>query len=210
VRPFKAALGFGIVAVLVASGCARAPQAGAPQTEAPQTEAPIEEPSIDWYHPLPGNQPPEPSIAAAQASLPFTIQLPQDLGDPISVFANAPPNLPDGAAVALVYDTKAYGRVVVFEQLPDVPDPASRLKSYQTAVSYNGQPDVHGTATLVTIHGDVPALITTSEDKSMSDISWVENAVETFVRGPSLTADEATTIAEGNWSQTSPGPTATG
>ncbi len=206
-RPFRVAIGFAIIPVLVASSCARTPQAEAARTASPTRL--VDRPLLDWNHPL-GNAPSEPSIAAAQASLPFTIQLPQDLGDPISVFANAPPNLPDGAAVALVYDTKAYGRVVVLEQLPDVPDPASRLKSYQTAVSYNGQPDVHGTATLVTIHGDVPALITTSEDKSMSDISWVENEVETFVRGPSLTADEATTIAEGNWSQTSPGPNATG
>jgi hypothetical protein len=58
-------------------------------------------------------------------------------------------------------------------------------------------PNAHGSAEIVALDNGANALITSTEDKSRSDICWLDEAgtVEFCVLGPTLARDDVVTIA---------------
>lgn len=83
----------------------------------------------------------------------------------------------------------------MIEHLPDVP-----ISEYHAAnrslLEYNGQPNVSGSAEIVTIRTGLEALVTTSEDKSKPTIFWLENGIEYIIEGPDLESMDVLELAE--------------
>jgi hypothetical protein len=122
----------------------------------------------------------EADAAAADRALNFRAHVPQGLGQG-SVYISPLRN-----AVAFVYDTAAYGRVVVVESFPDQPDPGVRYASYQNQVAQTQQPEAHGYAEIDTIRGNIAALVTATDDRSRWTIQFVADGVQFTVLGPAL------------------------
>src|SRR5438093_11887551 len=129
----------------------------------------------------------------------FSIVEPKNLAQPLVFVGPFPRPDKNDTSVFLVYDDQSYGRVWVHEQLPDIEDPAERMKSYQASVTESRGPDYHAIADLLTIRSDIPALIWTSDDREVipTIIHWVEDGVQFTVLGPTLTRDQAIEIANG-------------
>jgi hypothetical protein len=136
------------------------------------------------------------SVSSAQSRIPFAARQPKDLSQPQGIFINPTTVAPVLQALALVYNSPVYGLVDVVEQAPDVPDPVQRLAGYQYAVAQNGQSGVSGTAEVVNLPDGTPALITTTQDGTRSDISWVWNEkLQITIQGPQLTRDKVIQLA---------------
>jgi hypothetical protein len=101
---------------------------------------------------------------------------------------------PNARGLALVYQDEALGRVVVVEGISELP-PAEFTSYWRHAISLNGSPDVHGTASEVTIRNGEEAFITTAEDGSRSDIRWLDGTIEILIEGPTLTRDQVVALA---------------
>jgi len=129
--------------------------------------------------------------SSAYSLLPFPARSPQGLGDRLSVYLN------QGVAVAFIADSPKYGRVVVVESSPDVPDALVRHQSYVNQVSQNGTDGVHGTASIVKVREGIEGLLTTSEDGSRSALEVVYGGVQFTILGPTLSAAQAIDIANG-------------
>jgi hypothetical protein len=138
------------------------------------------------------------SVAAAAGDLPFAPVVPRNLGSAKGLFiTDSPADEKGNRAAAFIYDTDAYGRVTVTEGLPPVPadeydaDQARRVLSPPTDVT------VRGKAELVTIRGNVQAVVSLEDDGTLNNVHWLQNGVEVFLRGPTLTRDQALEIANG-------------
>lgn len=143
----------------------------------------IDSPPTDWENPIDGVV--VSSVAEAVKLVPFTVYPPRKLGNPTKILVSAPGVQPEMRVVAFLFDTPDYGRVVVTEHIPDVP-PEQYDEANQSLVALNGEPNVHGSAEIVSIRGGKNALVTTSEDGSESTIFWLEGGVEFVVKGPSI------------------------
>jgi hypothetical protein len=104
-----------------------------------------------------------------------------------------------GHAVAFIYDSDEFGRVVIVESPVDYTDPMQQEEGYEIAVAQNGRPNIHGTAERVTVMGEVLGLLTTAEDGSRSGLEIVlwgrEGDVQLYITGPALTRQQALVIA---------------
>jgi hypothetical protein len=123
----------------------------------------------------------------ANAVLPFASDEPNDLNAAPRIFLS-----PVHDAVAFIYDTQAYGRVVVVESLPDIPDAKEREISYQNQVDQAKS----GTVEVFTIRDDLPALVSSAADKSRSAVEFVRGDIQFTILGPNLSTKEALEIAE--------------
>jgi hypothetical protein len=151
-------------------------------------------PQIDWDNPISGNE--VPSLDVAERAVPFEVRAPKGLGQPTKHLMS-PSSFHAGLrVVASLFDSPEYGRVIVIQHLPDLP-----VEEYHAAnrslVEMNGQPNVSGSAEILSIRGGLEALVTTSEDKTKSTVFWLENGVEYVVEGPHLDRSEVLRIAEG-------------
>jgi hypothetical protein len=150
---------------------------------------------IDWHNPIGGVE--VETLHEAQAALPFEIHEPKALGAPKEILSTpVDESAPEDRVLALVYETKEYGLVLVEEHLPDVP-----VEEYQAGleqlVEQSEGPNTQGSASLVTIRDGVEALLTVSEDESRAEIWWLhDDSFEMIVRGPEL--DPTTCIALAN------------
>jgi hypothetical protein len=133
-----------------------------------------------------------PEAATKRVSLPIVV--PRGLGEPRCTCLG-----PEARAVAFVYDRPEFGRVVIVEGPVDYSDPGQQREGYKNVVAQNDQPNVHGTAEMVTVTGDVIGLVTTSEDGSRSGLEIVlwgmEGDVQVYITGPALTREQALLIA---------------
>ena len=131
------------------------------------------------------------SFEAARSMTSFPLYEPQGLGSP-RIFLSSPRGTAD--AVWFVYDAPRYGRIWVGESAPDILDESERLDTYQEIVAENGKRNISGHAELVRVRGRDPALLGTSAD-APATLEWVEDGVQFYVEGPTLTQDQAIAIA---------------
>jgi hypothetical protein len=124
----------------------------------------------------------------------FSLVDPAGLGDATGIYVTPGPD--EAAAVAFKFDSQDYGRVIVIESLPDIPDPATRIAAYQDRVGNNGQPGYWTTSTIVTLATGDPAIVGTSPSYPAT-VEWVTKEVQFAVIGPTLTGDQAVVIANG-------------
>jgi hypothetical protein len=157
-----------------------------------------DEPQLDWDHWFP-------SATALSADAPLPTTLPFTPIRPQSIDATASRYLsPNGDAIAFIYDSPTYGRLVIVEALPDIPDPTMRAQSFSNQVAQSKLPQAFGSVSIVSIAGEM-ALLTSSEDLTRSMIEVVKDGVQFSVLGPSLqpsAAVEAATAALGGSSST--------
>ena len=151
---------------------------------------------MDWDNPVAFSTPVG-SIGEAQQSLGFTIYVPKNIGDPGRVVISDPNQIQqtEDRVVALIYDLPAYGRVVVEEEIPQIP-PQEFDSSMNQLLALNGQADVHGTFGVASIRGGTNGYTTTSADGSASDIRWIEGGFEVLVRGPNLNLVQVVALAQ--------------
>lgn len=150
----------------------------------------------DWDNPIRGEEVKVANLPQAVEELPFAALTPFGLGVPKKILASPPATEPEFRTLALIYDADPYGRVVVIEHLPPVP--VSEYESAHEAwVAQSNDPELEsiGNSEIVTIRGTRKALITTSEDY-VSDIYWLEGAIEIIIRGPTLDRVQVLEIAE--------------
>ena len=113
-----------------------------------------EGPPQDWDHPFKGAGVQVASFDDAQALAAFPLRDPRGLGSP-RIFVPASHASSDTDAVWFVYDAPEYGRIWVGESLPDIPDEAERLASYQQVVAENGQSGITSRGEMVTVRGTI-------------------------------------------------------
>ena len=188
-----------VLSSLIACGTSGGPAVLAGGT-APRSTPNHGRPPIDWNHPINGHQ--VTSRSAAQPDLTFQSRDPQGLSNLKAIFETGAPNQTPtvaeraGKALAFVYDDSTYNRVVVIEQALNESE-TELLDSFTAAVANNNQPNVSGSAEIVTIRKSISALVTTSADGTISDIRWAENGVVFLIEGPQLTRENAMAIAQG-------------
>ena len=185
-----------VAAGLAATGCARLAGAGAGEPTSVTTflsPPPGDTQATDWDHPFQGQGLLVGSVEAAK-DVNFPIVTPTALGNPAGIYVTPEP--PSTAAVAFMYDSPVYGRVIVIESLPDIPDAQARMQAYQDRVANNGQPGFWTTSEIVTLNNGDPAIVGTSKYYSAT-IEWVDSDVQFSVIGPQLTGDQAVAIANG-------------
>ena len=180
------------LSVLVMAACARVRpvETGGPT---PASLPPGDSQPTDWDHPFQGNGVQVASMEVASEDVSFNIVDPAGLGDANGIYVTPGPK--ERAAVAFMYDSP-YGRVIVIEGLPDIPDAESRMAAYEDSVAHNGHPGYWTTSTIVTLASGDPAIVGASPYSS-STIEWVTNGVQFSVIGPELTSDQAVSIANG-------------
>jgi len=109
----------------------------------------------------------------------------------------------DGRAVALIYDTRRFGRVDVLESYADVP-PEHWLETVESMVADNDPGQWTGTASLVRLPDGTSCFLTISNDGEPSQIDWLEVSIQATVAGPQLSGTEANDLAatlHAEWSQ---------
>lgn len=149
----------------------------------------------NWDNPIGGDEVTLEELPQVAEELPFGVLTPLRLGVPDKILVSPADTEPEFRMLALLYDTEDYGRVVVIEHLPPVP-----VTEYESAheawVAQANDPALEsiGSSEIVTIRGIRQALLTTSED-GVSDIYWLEGAIEIIIRGPTLDRVEVLEIA---------------
>lgn len=146
---------------------------------------------VDWEDPIDGV--PVETVEQAQALLDFEVLEPLGLGEPKALFI-APPDSP--AVIALGFESPRFGPVVIKEYRPDVPA-ADWYASLQRLVAGNDAPTRSGRAEIVTVRDGMKALVTTSEDGSVSSLFLHVGDKEISIRGPDLQFDDVVAIANG-------------
>lgn len=176
----------GFVVLLVSCGrlSGESPIAGPPAT------APVgDEPHTNWENPIDGVR--VDSFAQADAAISAALYEPRGLGPPTDLFVGQF----NAEVAALLYQTDAYGLVVVRESPPD----ASREvyeESQRELLDYNDKPDTHGRFEILTIRDGQQALLTVSEDGNDATIFWLEGKLEISIGGPSIGPIEAVELAK--------------
>ena len=130
-----------------------------------------------------------PTVQAAQDFMPFAVYEPKGLGIP-TIYVS-----PERMAMYFVYPNSKYGEVWIAESLPDIPDEDERLAGYEATVASNGDENNHSIAQIVSVRDGIPALTGTSDTSDVATIAWVENGVEMYVKGPTLTQAQVLEIA---------------
>jgi hypothetical protein len=133
-----------------------------------------------------------PERAIKAVDLPIVV--PRGLGEPRCICLAGPPR-----AVAFVYDSPGFGRVIIVQGPVDYTDAEQQREGYENAVAANDNPYHHGTAEMVTVKGDVIGLLTTRDDGSRSGLEIVlwgpDGNVQFYITGPALTEGQALAIA---------------
>jgi hypothetical protein len=148
----------------------------------------------DWQNPIEGKR--VASVKAAENAVAFQVYEPKNLGTPSQIFVSDPEVPLSDRQVDFLYETAQYGLVSVGEGPAD--PPASEWEKFiKSVVARNDDPTTHGSAEIVPLDYGSDALITTTEDKSRSDICWLDSAgtIEFCILGPTLSRDEVVTIA---------------
>lgn len=156
-------------------------------------------PPPDWDN-LIGGIPVEDS-STAEATLPFTVIEPKDMGVLLGTFVATSSDSPGAStAIQFVYDSNVYGRLVVVEHVSDMPDVKSYEQYMEAMAALNGTPDLHGTAEIVSLPDGGHALFETSPDGSYASIYWYVESLagnfEVMVFGPQLGKEQGIAIAE--------------
>lgn len=147
-------------------------------------------PPIDWDNPIHGAR--ATSLADAEKAMPFAVQVPKTLNEPVAIYTTDAGTPPEDAIIEFVYDTVPYGRVVVFERRPEVAAVDYSTAIEQTAADYSGS----GVAAIHLIRGGTEALVESFDGNAGLGIYWLEEGLEFWVGGPSLTLDAILLIAE--------------
>lgn len=144
-----------------------------------------------WQNPIGGVT--VSSLADAQQHVKFPIIAMPGLGQPSTILIT-PDQAPVDTVVVVQYQNSSSGLINVYEETTDMSssDFQDMINSW---VAVNGKPETAGSATAVTLNDKLPALITTTEDGSNSDIRWIQGGVEYIISGPSLTQQTCTTFA---------------
>ena len=135
------------------------------------------------------------SAESAVDSMPFAAFEPSGLGVPSAVFVRDKGS-DAGAAIEFDFDTQ-WGPVAVEEVSPEV-DAKTWPDQVDAAVSMNGGPYTHGTATKVSIRNGHEGLLLVSEDQSESEVQWYEtDQMEVYFYGSQLPSDVALKLVDG-------------
>ena len=161
--------------------------------QARQSPPEREGPQVNWDNPIHGIV--VDSIQAAQQMVSFTIYQPNALGIQRPLLVTGPfESTPDQRAIAFLYDTAAYGEVVILEGPPEV-NRADWDAMLDTQVANNSLPGTHGAAEIVTIRGSLRALRYSSETGATAVLQWLQGTVEFWVEGPTLSPAQVVEIA---------------
>ena len=197
---FTQTLGTLTLAALAMVGCGQAqpPGAGASGATATTTTttgttadgSPSAE--VNWDNPTGGDQ--VASYQEAKKEVGADIVDPQGLGDPKWIIVSPPSDI---RVATFVYDNPTYGRIDV-EEGPSQFDASSWSDYLKASVEAMTQPYASGSAVTVPVRGDSIGLLTTTADGSYSVLDWLDTStgIETAIRGPSLTKDQAISIAD--------------
>jgi hypothetical protein len=184
----------GLVAALVLMGaCARREAATGGGEQHPHQERS----TINWDNPIAGVR--VDALESVAALFPFDILMPEGLGSPFKILMTPPENAsPESRVLAFLYNSRAYGRVVILEHIPDVPVAEYEESNQKLVQISHTQSNVRGSAEIVPVRGGLPALVTTSEDGKHSTIWWLEaGSFEIVVEGPDLNFNQVIEIANG-------------
>jgi len=144
---------------------------------------------MDWDRPVTNGMQVQ-STEAAQSQLGFSLQEPRGLGNPRAIFVSQGPESERGyRAAGYVFDSAVYGRVVVSMKIDQV-SRAARHSYYQSAVSANSSDEI------VTIRGNVEALLFKSDSGGNCSLTWDMGGVEIWIGGPQLQNNDCLAIAE--------------
>ena len=136
------------------------------------------------------------SIADAQQDIPFHILTPS-LGEPLRVRIDKVTNQgKDGAAVAIVYDTSSYGRIVIMETLDPVDMPTEEAWEQEAAdaASSSGKAGRYGTSERVSVRGALGLL--GEHPTGRIGLAFFEDGILVRIFGPDLSKDQVVAIAE--------------
>lgn len=148
-------------------------------TPAPVVEPIRDEPQLDWDQWFP-------SVIAVAADAPLPTALPFTPVEPQGIDAVPARYLSSNKdAIAFIYDSPTYGRLVIIEARPDIPDPTMRAQSFSNQVAQSELPQHFGNVSIVTVAGEM-ALLTSNEDLTRSMVEVVKSGVQFSVLGPSL------------------------
>lgn len=149
---------------------------------------------VNFDNPISGREVAADAISAS--GLAFRPLSPKGLGSPKGVFVtDAPADQAAHRAIALVYDTTAFGVVDVVQALPELP-PGKWEADKRNRVNAPAGTDRHGRAKIVSVRGGKDAVVSFEDDGSLILVMWLENGVETVVRGPTLTEAQALQLVE--------------
>jgi hypothetical protein len=175
------------------------------------TEADVgfDQPPIDWDNPLGGAKVANIGTSSVQLAdqqettveLPFQVQLPEKLGTPVAAYvADIDADLPlDFKKLELIYDSPEYGRLIVIEHHPSLPNEKEYAAYEQEMASISGTPLAHGSADIVELDNGIEALYETSGDDTSTSINWYVSAgtgdYEVIVLAPKITLEQARAVA---------------
>jgi hypothetical protein len=176
------------VALVSCASRSGAEAGGSVGTIVPTLTPPLDVPGVNWDNPANGI--PAGSLASVSPSLAFTPTVPTGLGEQMQLFTG-PPALPkDGQFVEFIYDSPAYGRVIVVEHPPDLP-PSEWTKSNEALV----QSAPKDTAEILTTNSGTEVFIFSRADGTRAGVYLMSGGAEIWIAGPNLTVDQAAAIA---------------
>ena len=195
-----------MIAATFVVGCTTgtaAPAAPGPENPTGTPDSPVTAPRqwsfgahpIDYNNPVSGK-----AVALAEistAGLKFQPMLPKGLGVPKGVYVtDGPADQAANFAIGFAYETPEFGQVAVIQALPEL-TPAEWDADMRTRAEASRGPDTHGYGKLVWIRGGKQATFSFLDDGTLVAVIWLENGVQTVVRGRTLTEEQALKIVEG-------------
>jgi hypothetical protein len=145
---------------------------------------------VNWDNPIDGV--PVASLTQAAQSMPFQVSQPMGLGTPARILVSRPDVPTEGRSVAFVFDTASYGRVIVFERLPEVDPSQYDVTNEHLVAIFNGP----GALEIDLVRGGTKALVATTAE-GRTGVYWLEGKIEFYVSGPTLTKTDALQIVNG-------------
>lgn len=187
-RRFLLVGGLGVLLTLSACGDPKTTVALPLPTQGATLQPPVSSADPNWDNPIEG----QPVAAADAASnLAFTPLEPKGLGSPVSVLVQLLYPQVDTRSVAYIFNHQTYGRVIVVENIPDIP-----LAEYQAAlVEWGSLKGTSGKSETIVIRKGITALLTETDDGSQAALRWVEGSIAISLRGPQLQREEIISIA---------------
>jgi hypothetical protein len=172
-----------VTLIALATACPKKQHEGPNVSEGGRSE-------VDWDQPITFGVPLV-SLEGAQSSLPFSPRMPDGLGAPEKMFITANTVPEDGRAIAFEFRTQAYGRVLVVERLPDVPEGTYNEANRELVASNTGSSVLE----IVFIREGTEALVVTSAEGRSAGIYWLEAPIEFWITGEDLIRGQVLEIA---------------
>lgn len=179
-----------LLAVALLAGCGQrvSPRASDVTRGHPTGAAEGAAPPINWDYPGGGIE--AKSVEEARSQLAFAPVVPKDVTSLLRIVVSNPLDIPpEERSIAFVYQDPVYGRFFVAESLTE-----ESQADLEAQVALNNVPGVQARLSLVTIRGDIRALVIEG-DRTVS-LEWLDQGLRIVIMGqPTLTPEDVIAIA---------------